>query len=1786
MPHHSSPFTLLFPKKTTEQQQQQQESLTGVGNKKKKSHRPFPGLELSDLCSAVSAATPPGRATQEQQFQRQQQHPFKKQLHQFSQTLPTAPLIACSEHLLQPNGSIVGRSVAEAILPRFPDLISAIPESDRPALASTNDTASPSSSSTSGIGGITHSDIRAFLTSMGPVLHQKMGVGRGTRVAVVLPNGPELALALLVVSSYASCVPLNALSAILELEFDWIKANVLHVIGLAAAVDNSNISGSGSGNTNTSNNPTLSHHTVNPAIEQLANRLGIPFTGLVPDSRQAGLFSLRPPSASSLTVLKTNTTTTAPKSSAAKGNSKGSPIHCFATPSEADRSAGHYSSPRRRDGSSFQPDDTIDSRQMFQNRENTLPNQHDDEVLVLFTSGTTGSKKLVPHTLSNVLVGTACIAVSWKLTPHDTNCNLMPLFHVGGILRQVFSPVLSGGCVICCPAFDPVTFWQLLKQNKFTWYYAAPTMHQLILQTGRSEGYIGSNTDNKSSIKTSLRMIANAAGGLLPATARELRQAFAGAHILPSYGMTECMPITSPPAEYLLEKPGTSGVAVGPEVAILNTVTCRSVQTGNEGMICVRGEPCFRGYGHIPGEDSAQSPFLSGGWFNTGDLGYMDSDGYLYITGRSKEVINRGGEIISPMEVEEAIMEHPSVTACVAFSTTHSVLQECVGLLLVPNSNLPRIDLPTLHEYLGQGRLAAPKWPQCLVYTDAVPKSFTNKLLRVKLGKRLSLPEMNDSMYWIERTFQAKCPPQGTDVSVTIPCERVAVSAEQVQRQLREAMNLEDINDIVVVPHATKIGALVAYVSSRVDRLLTVKTARQTLHAYAVPSHVCICSTGISPVDLLTSDQQLPPQPSDAIGSILQEEQARGLGPADPLVMELQEVMQNLLDLDCLPAPDTNFFNLGGSSMLASQLASKIRKQHNVPFGGAEVFHSSTCNAIAGVIRERRGEGTDNASESAKQSVSSMGATSLLSLKLDLAKTPFDTNRLDPRSGLFGLLFQLVPLIVVYPIWQLTRLFLFFRTLLWLLYFVPGERYLLKFLLTLIVFHSIWVTVTPLMFVILKWTLIGKYRQGRYPLWGVYYLQWWFLDVMRKLIGRGSWGAHPQMLNLYYRMLGANIGKGARISTKAEIAEFDLVTIGEDAAVELSTVRGFGVDNGCMVLGPVGVGRKSSVGVRSVVALYTSVPDGVHLGPVSSSYEACTGAEANIHHLRYNRHAFNEPCFLSNVFVVAPITLLVDAFSQIPPMVVLYSMLVMHWNYNAPFSTVGELIEWLASPKRILFYVGIRIARAICSPLFYMVAAIIMKWCVIGKFRSGPRDTKSEWQLIRHSLAASLFSRERMQDVADLVGRHYELVSILYRILGAKVGKRVFWPGRQPVFTGEFDLLEIGDDVVFGSRSTLICTTVDSCEKIVLCAGSNISDNTVVLPGSAIGKGAVLGSNSLCPEGRYLPESSVWLGARGGNPILLEKGAEDANGPLMVAEVDQTKFQMEGDESTIRPFGKAFYRGEANYFVYRLALINIFTFFTRSSLAILGTLPILGALHLSAGYIYGWRMADRNYENHLFSSVSLYGVLLGFFTITHFLHVVVWLFVDVATKWLVMGRRHPGRYNYDTSDYAQRWELYQIVTRVRELGRMNFLDFICGTPFMVTFFRLLGSKIGSDCCLYPAGFEPMMPEPDLVEMGDNCLIDCASVVCHLNTRGNFELAKITLHNNVTLRTGARIQQAVVMETGSMLLEKSLAMTGEIIEADSVWLGAPAARLLSYDTSSIVTRSSASYAGSNDGGGFV
>jgi len=1710
-----------------------------------------------------------------------------------------APLVSACRHLLQPNGSVKGSDVAEAVLPHFDDLCSTLPvESfgDRNALYGVDGKRRP----------ITHMRIRDFvLNEFGPTLHE-YGFGRGQRIALVLPNGPELALAILACAHWASCVPLNANGAISELKKDLQACRAKMIIGMARTAG---------GN--------LSDDLV--ALQDMARALNIPFYGMIPSEKEVGIFKIMPMSLPSKVPIgvayQANAVYEENIRMMQEYDSSTEDASCCGTSMTAKLN------PRKSFNHSSHPLERLATY-------NFLSNDHEDEVLVLFTSGTTGNKKLVPHKLGDMIVAAAVIAVSWNLSHEDINCNLMPLFHVGGIVRQVFSPILSAGSVICCPSFDAHLFWQLLLArhpsqlipsdssdssggnnlneltlpSTFTWYYAAPTMHQVILANSPTiddwDYNINDNNVSPEFTKTSaggerhLRMIANAAGGLLPSLAQELRATF-GANVLPSYGMTECMPISSPPYNYELTKPGTSGVAVGPEIGIFNN-SMKSLPPNTEGNICVRGRPCFRGYGaigtvHGGGHSQAQQKVPKAldekGWFNTGDLGYLDEDGYLYITGRSKEVINRGGEIISPLEVEEEIVQHPSILACAAFSAPHKILQEVVGIVLVHKPGVRRLDLPTLHTFL-QEKLAPAKWPQCMVYINALPKSHTNKLLRVKLGQRLNLPELTDRMFPVERTFEATCPPQGTLVGVSIPSEAITVDLEYIQEVLRTEFqvpddasqnsqefsqdHLDDAFDaikvspspsskrqLIVTTHPSRIGSVTVHVSNLSPKEV-IHTSERLFDAYLRPSHICTYSDEISLQNI-----KKYPEPTDAVACILSGDVAKRL-ITDPMVRGMQELVQELLDLDCLPAYDSNFFHVGGSSLLASQLASQIRKKYSCDFSGTDVFRHNTCLGMARHVQSQKSGGNkmvDNISlSSSGTSVTNNKKDSLSGSKqctVDLQNVPLDSTRLKVNNSLYSRLFQLVPTLVVFPLYQFTRFFMFFMSLLLILHKVPGEQNILKFILTLVGFHFFWTLVTPLVFVLIKWTVIGKYQQGRYPIWGSYYLRWWFVDICRKIIGRGFWGTNNSTLILYYRMLGASIGEGAHISLEAEIAEFDLVTIGEYTKIEYATVRGFGLDNGAMILGSVYVDDWASVGVRSVVAPYTKIPRNAHVGPGTSSYEITHNDDR---HLRYNRYAVPEPAWWVQLLVGHPITFLVNSISHIPAMYVLYSLVKMHYaDYGEGFHAMGDLMEWLCEPKRIPYYILIKIARSTVAPYFYMVAVILTKWCIIGKFEPGPRDITNQWTLVRHWMAATLFSRENMQEMTEMLGRHYEPVSCLYRLLGAKIGKRVFWPGHQMVFSGEFDLLEIGDDVVFGSRSVILTSTTETSEKVIFCAGSNISDNTIVLPGGIIGKNAVLASNTVCPAGRYLPEASIYLGSRGGEPMVLEPGTEaSAKEVMFSSDLKEKELQFEGDETTLRPFGKATGLGEANYFVCPASLMIFYRFFCNILFAFVHSFPLLAALHITAGFLYGWNLNARYYDDALYNGTQLYFWMFSVFLFTHAIRTMMCFGIEIAAKWSFLGRRKEGRYNWDTSKYGQNWEFYQVIGQVRKLNRVMTTELLAGTPYMSSYYRALGASIGNDVCLYPAGADPSMPEPDLVTIGDGCVVDVASIVSHLNTRGNFELVRIELEDNVTLRTRSRIQQGVLMENGAMLLEKSLALTGEIIDAQSVWQGAPARKIHSYE----------------------
>ncbi|KAK3267587.1 hypothetical protein CYMTET_23867, partial [Cymbomonas tetramitiformis] len=361
-----------------------------------------------------------------------------------------------------------------------------------------------------------------------------------------------------------------------------------------------------------------------------------------------------------------------------------------------------------------------------------------DVALVLFTSGTTGSKKLVPTLVEDVVVGVVCIAAAWGLTSQDRGCNFMPLHHVGGIFRNVLAPVFTGGSMVCMGSFDPNQFWDTIVAQSCTWYYGVPVMHKLIVKSAldrrvtsaqlpaphpacrKEERASGQPVQADSMAAWSLPDAA------VPSTARDLQQTFTQATILPCYAMTECMPITSPPKGYALDRPGSVGQSVCPELCVVTD----------------DGEPRPAGQiGHVVG------------WLATGDLGYLNADGYLYITGRSKEVINRGGEIIAPCEVEDALSTHPDVDRCVAFATPHTDLGDAVGLVLVMKDGCTPLSLDDVVAHV-ENTLHTSKWPFVIVHMNRVPVGGpTGKIQRVQLAERLGLPPVSQSTPLPRRTF-------------------------------------------------------------------------------------------------------------------------------------------------------------------------------------------------------------------------------------------------------------------------------------------------------------------------------------------------------------------------------------------------------------------------------------------------------------------------------------------------------------------------------------------------------------------------------------------------------------------------------------------------------------------------------------------------------------------------------------------------------------------------------------------------------------------------------------------------------------------------------------------------------------------------------------------------------------------------------------------------------------------------------------------------------------------------
>ena len=357
------------------------------------------------------------------------------------------------------------------------------------------------------------------------------------------------------------------------------------------------------------------------------------------------------------------------------------------------------------------------------------PPAPDAVALVLQTSGTTARPKTVPLTHANLAASAASVARSLALAPDDCGLLAMPLFHIHGLVAGLLAPLAVGGTVACAGDFNAFRFVDWLDEFRPSWYTAVPTMHQLILARAARHA--------DALARARLRFVRSSSAPLPPVVLERIEAAFR-APMIEAYGMTEAShQMAAQPLPPGARKPGSVGRPAGVDLVVLDPDGAE-LPAGERGEIAVRGPGVTAGYEANPEANAAA--FTADGWFRTGDEGYLDADGYLFLTGRLKELINRGGEKIAPREVEEVILRHPAVRQAVCFALPHATLGEEVAAAVVraDGAEAAALDEAAVRDLCAE-RLAPFKVPRAVVFVEEIPVGPTGKLQRLGLAERLGL---------------------------------------------------------------------------------------------------------------------------------------------------------------------------------------------------------------------------------------------------------------------------------------------------------------------------------------------------------------------------------------------------------------------------------------------------------------------------------------------------------------------------------------------------------------------------------------------------------------------------------------------------------------------------------------------------------------------------------------------------------------------------------------------------------------------------------------------------------------------------------------------------------------------------------------------------------------------------------------------------------------------------------------------------------------------------------------
>ncbi|KIP01343.1 hypothetical protein PHLGIDRAFT_17261 [Phlebiopsis gigantea 11061_1 CR5-6] len=1013
-------------------------------------------------------------------------------------------------------------------------------------------------------------------------------------------------------------------------------------------------------------------------------------------------------------------------------------------------------------------------------------------------------------------------------------------------------------------------------------------------------------------------------------------------------------------------------------------------------------------------------------------------------------------------------------------------------------------------------------WPFLVVYMDDLPKNSAGKPLRIKLAQRLGLGVSNDAWRPLDRHWQATAPDKNAPLSAPIPAAKVTFDIKDTEAAIAYASGVRE-----VAVRQQQDGTLEAFVyctAQDVDAARLKGALQRALDGYAVPEQ------------LYVFDMSLPHKNHLVDFHALEETvRQRTAAHLSPRALVVRDIVADLLARDAaLVAGDADFFLLGGNSLLLGRLAYAIRRETGAALKVADLFNHSTIDGIARLVDAEVSRAMALASGHLADGDARSHDAPEWTPGYDDAPAPMRS-----QTHPLALLVQILPVLFFYPLkaawgWSTILLFLAFLA-----------RYLdhdfwtrVAALLTAIClarFSSR--VICPVSAIVVKWVVIGRYKAGTYRMWSNYHLRWWFVNAYIRQAGRGIFAVSPAGIRLYCRLLGAHVGRDVHIDQTAALGEFDLLTFHDGCKVDKALVRGFCVErDGHFRLAPIEVGRNATINTYTQIAPGARIAADSVWGPHASSHEHPSPPAF----VKYNRTTFRTPALWLRLLVGLPIIGLVMFVAYVPWLAALYGMISSTSILQPGLNSVESVVFWFATPRRIAFHALARILRVVATPVVQVALGIAVKR-LMGLNPEGAMPDATEWQLLRRYVNQTLLSQHTLKHAFDVLGTHYEATSIVFRLMGAKVGKRVYWPG-SGIYCPDPELLEIGDDVVFGSRSELFTSDSIGSAKITVGSGAMIADRVVLLPGSRVGRRTVMGSGALGRRGGVYEDGSTWMGNDGGEAAMFSRG-----------------LGVEFDEDTITPFGRAYYRREASYFVLPYAALVLVNLLVSAGAAAFWSIPAVVAAQIL-------RQVQIHLAHvHLFAAswyrpATVYGLSATVFVVLLCVQSLLAMAWVIGTKWLVIGRRVEGSCAWDTHSYCQRWQLHLTLSRLLYRGHGNggVLGPLTGSAYIVWFYRALGATIGKNCAVWAGGRPGLMTEPDLVTLGDRVALDDCSVVAHINSRGRFALNRLGISDGCALRTGSRLLSGAQMEHGSMLLEHALLASGDVAESGAVYAGWPAA----------------------------